>query len=128
MLLGFKKQFVPYILDGSKTHTIRAERKLRPKVGEICHCYTGLRQKGAKLLGRWKCVRVQKIEISHSSSGVFEVRLDGELLTVDEATALMRRDGFRGYAPLAQAAEFWAGNLPFFGVIIHWDFTGPATN
>lgn len=65
MLLGFKRRFAPHIQDGSKTHTIRAKRKLRPKAGETCHCYTGLRQKGARLLGRWRCVRVQDIIIDY---------------------------------------------------------------
>lgn len=48
MLLNFQKQFAPYILDGSKAHTIRGERKdgKRPKPGEMLHLYTGLRRPG----------------------------------------------------------------------------------
>lgn len=34
MLLGFKKRFAPMVEDGSKTHTIRAKRKIRPRVGK----------------------------------------------------------------------------------------------
>lgn len=38
MLLGFKKQFAAYVEEGSKTHTIRAPRAIRPKPGaEQCH-------------------------------------------------------------------------------------------
>lgn len=51
MLLGFKRRFVSAILSGSKCHTIRAKRTRPPRVGETLHCYTGLRQKGATLLG-----------------------------------------------------------------------------
>lgn len=46
MLLGFNARFVPLILAHEKRHTIRAKRKNAPHVGEICHCYTGLRQRG----------------------------------------------------------------------------------
>ena len=39
MLLGFKSRFEQYVINGSKTHTIRRVKKVSPKVGEICHCY-----------------------------------------------------------------------------------------
>ncbi len=50
-------RFAHAVLDGSKTHTIRAKRKAPPRVGEILHCYTGLRTKKVKLLGRFQCGR-----------------------------------------------------------------------
>jgi hypothetical protein len=84
MLLSFEKRFVPHVEDGSKTHTIRAERKRAPKVGETCHCYTGLRHKSARLLGRWPCVKVERITVTPH-----ELRIDGEVLSRDE------RDAFR---------------------------------
>ena len=58
MLLGFKRRFAPFVEEGSKTHTIRAKRKIAPKVGETCHCYVDPRQKTMRLLGRWTCVKV----------------------------------------------------------------------
>ncbi len=124
MLLGFKKQFVPFIESGTKTHTIRAKRKIAPKVGELCHCYTGLRQKGARLLGRWPCVRVEEIEIAggwEALSGEFfgDVKINGDSLFEDERQQLAKRDGFESFAVMM---EFWRGRLPFLGDIIHWEF------
>lgn len=62
MLLGFQKQFVPYVREGSKTHTIRGERKRgeRPVPGETLHLYTGLRQKGAEFILRAPCLRTEE--------------------------------------------------------------------
>ncbi len=129
MLLGFKKQFVPMILSHLKTHTIRAKRKRPPRVGEICHCYTGLRQKGARLLGRWPCVKVDTVTIGlgvldRSRLHVWPVVYVGDSkLSPDECEALARSDGFRSFAEMM---EFWRGRLPFRGYMIHWDPTKPA--
>ena len=116
MLLNFQKRFAPKIKAKTKRHTIRAKRARRPRVGEICHCYTGLRQKGAKLLGRWPCVKVQHIEI-HTNPGIWVV-IDHEKLSRDECEALAISDGFQNFA---QMIEFWRGRLPFSGDMIHWD-------
>jgi hypothetical protein len=97
MMLGFKRRFAPYVEEGSKTHTIRAKRKQRPKVGEICHCFVDPRQKSMRLLGRFKCVRVEEIEIYERGEGSFGVIVDGAELTPDEKDALAWRDGFRSY-------------------------------
>jgi len=152
MLLGFKAQFAEYVASGSKQHTIRAPRKIRPKVGEICHCYTGLRQRGpiiqklpsgevvrqkmSRLLGRFKCVRVEEITISRyfNENIPLCVSIAGELLTADEAEGLFWRDGFRsgpqgrGYPSTLQAASFWSDRLKehsFHGDLIHWEYKKP---
>lgn len=120
MLLGFKERFVPMILDGSKTHTIRAKRAIAPRVGETCHCYTGLRQKGALLLGRWECVRVEDIEIQ-----AHEIRIAGQALSPDERNMLAWADGFRSkgrHRAFEEMMEFWDGRLPFQGDVIHWRY------
>lgn len=116
MLLNFKKQFVPFILDGSKTHTIRACRASDPKVGETLHCYTGLRQKGAQLLGRWPCVKVEEIRIN-VDRGSMSVRVDGVDLDAGERELLAQRDGFKS---LAEMMLYWVDALPFSGLVIHW--------
>jgi hypothetical protein len=150
MLLGFKARFVPYILEGSKTHTIRAIRQKPPKVGEICHCYTGLRRRGpiiqklasgdvvrqkmTRLLGRWPCVRVESITILDSlvnPSIPLLVWIGDTPLQPEEADQLFWRDGFRDeggetYTHLHQAADFWKGRLPFRGHVIHWRWTEPT--
>lgn len=106
MLLGFKDRFAPMILDGTKTHTIRATRKVKPKVGEICHCYTGLRTKRCRLLGRWQCVRVDKIRILLFSG--LQIRIGEMWLDPGEKMAFAWSDGFRtGSNWLGEMQNFW---------------------
>ncbi len=134
MLLGFKARFAPFIEDGSKTHTIRATRKVAPRVGEVCHCYTGLRQKGARLLGRWPCVKVQDIIIEWLAVEFgmsILITIDGVELDDAEANALAFADGFRSRGvrdALGEMQSYWhrlhgADAFPFHGQIIHWRHT-----
>jgi hypothetical protein len=118
-LYNFKKRFAPFVLDGTKRHTIRAKRKHPTKVGDAVHLYTGLRTKQAQLLGRSVCVRVEEIRISGSQ----QVFVDGVELNADEKNALAYCDCFRSRGvPRAfeEMMEFWEGRLPFVGDIIHW--------
>ncbi len=128
MLLGFKRRFAPFVEEGSKTHTIRGERKIAPRVGEICHCYVDPRQKTMRLLGRFECVKVEEISIINGRfAGRTEVQVGDEWLSPDECNALAWRDGFRSLGPeqaFAEMLEFWDGRLPFKGTIIHWKFPG----
>lgn len=122
-LFGFKKQFVPFILDGSKQHTIRAARKYPTTVGDTCHLYTGLRQKGAHLLGRVPCVMVEEIQIERA-----RIWVDSIELMLDEKRQLAYCDGFRDPDGLHFDAmlAFWAnnhGDAPFHGQIIHWEWS-----
>lgn len=119
-LYNFQKRFVPFILDGRKTHTIRGVRANPDKPGNTLHLYTGLRQKGATLLMRVLCVKVEEIEIR---DGIFgdenhaAVSIDGASLDRSEREALAVRDGF---ADFEQMIQFWRGRLPFKGHVIHW--------
>ena len=122
MLLGFKRRFAPYVEEGSKTHTIRAIRKIPPRVGQTCHCYVDPRQKTMRLLGRWPCVKVEDIAVTIEC----RVWIDGNWLAKDECNALAWRDGFRSRGQdqaFAEMMEFWAGRLPFRGQIIHWKWS-----
>lgn len=144
MLLGFKRQFEPFILEGSKTYTIRREKKISPKVGETCHCYGDVRQKTMHLLGRWPCIAIDSVTIKPimvegwQSLGLdkpmivtLAVSINGEELSADEAETLFYRDGFRNvppaYTSTAMARDFWRHNFkdgePFQGQMIHWDFS-----
>lgn len=114
-LYNFQKRFVPFILAGEKTHTIRARRAVPPRVGETLHLYTGLRQKGAQLLMRVPCTRIEIIEINAKTSAM--VSIDGVLLDHTEREQLAKRDGFAGWDDML---AFWEGRLPFVGYIIHW--------
>ena len=149
MLLGFKRQFEPFVLDGSKTHTIRAECKLSRKVGQRCDCYGDVRQKTMHLLGRWLCVKIETILIRCNDSGDWKVWIAGQRLAQDEMDLLAWRDGFRCFngdnsllryaGCFGLMAEFWTKThgkrrhkfLPkevnFKGMIIHWDYRQPVT-
>lgn len=125
-LYGFKKQFVPFIMSGEKTHTIRARRANPDKPGNTLHLYTGLRRKGARLLMRVPCVKIEEISIQIVTTNKrlgfqsYEVAIDGIVLDASEAEALARRDGFSSFQEMM---KFWTqpkNRLPFEGQIIHW--------
>jgi len=115
-LYNFQPRFVPFIRAGTKKHTIRATRSVCDKPGDTMHLYTGLRQKGATLIARVPCVKVENILITTGGW----VRIDGLYLADDEREALARRDGFESFAAML---EFWRepkNRLPFRGKIFHW--------
>jgi hypothetical protein len=119
-LYNFQSRFVSKILAGEKTHTIRGVRANPDKPGSTLHLYTGLRHKGARLLMRVPCVKIEEIEIDacgHECNCDPFVAIDGVELAESEREALARRDGFESFE---QMLEFWAGRLPFKGHIIHW--------
>lgn len=122
-LYNFQKRFVPFILSGEKTHTIRGRRVNPDKPGNTLHLYTGLRQKGARLLMRVACSKVEDISIrivttdKHLGIQSYEVAIDGIVLDESEAVALSRRDGFSSFQEMM---KFWQGRLPFEGQIVHW--------
>ena len=118
-LYNFKRQFVPMVLSGEKTHTIRATRARATKVGETLYLYTGLRQKGTQKLMETVCTKVEQIEIHVDGS----ISIDGSLLSADEEETLARRDGFTDFLAMS---EFWDGRRPFEGQIIHWRFQKEA--
>lgn len=116
----FKDRFVPFILDGSKTHTIRGERAdgYRDEPGDIMHLYNKLRTKKRNLVMRAPCVRVEPIIITPGAM----VRISGEWLEDDEREALARRDGFPDFAEMI---AFWRepkNRLPFKGWVFHWNY------
>lgn len=130
-VLNFKPQFVPFILDGTKQHTIRAERKRPIKPGDRLFLYTGLRQKGAKLLMETECCEVQPLCI-FEQYGVPRVWLNNNVLSLPEVDQLAWRDGFRpgcgevytpGFRSFDLFMAFWKDRLPFRGQIIHWWYT-----
>lgn len=143
MLLGFKRQFASFVEEGSKTHTIRGNRRVVPRVGEICHCYVDPRQKTMCLLGRWPCSRVEKIVISHTSDTACPllISIAGVALTPEEQEVFLWRDGFRAptkhipsnplsrFPSTQQAYAFWHDRLDesdtpgtWRGVVIHWKY------
>lgn len=124
-IYNFKGRFVPMILSGEKTHTVRAVRRHPDTRGNVLHLYTGLRHKGARLLMHVLCTGVEEITIKRRSRSLdrisdVQITIDGEILTADEREALARRDGFLN---LAEMMLFWQepkNRLPFTGQIIYW--------
>jgi hypothetical protein len=112
-LYNFKPRFVPFILDLSKRHTIRAKRRYPDKPGNTCHLFTGLRTKNVQLLMRAPCVKVEDIRISERRV----VLIEGVALDEEECERLARCDGFSSFEEMA---TFWKGRLPFVGDLIHW--------
>lgn len=125
-LYNFQQRFAPFILRGSKRHTIRAHRKHPDTAGNTLHLYTGLRTKTAQLLMRVPCVKVEEIEIVSGCSAdarcccSARVIVNGVELTYDECEALAKKDGFPGFAAMK---TFWKGRVPFAGQIIHWKYS-----
>lgn len=114
MMVPFRRRFAAYVQDRSKRHTIRLVRKNPIQVGDRLDCYLEPRRtpKGEKalLLGRFKCVRIEPIEIvcrlpgwafkgSYAANvdfyAVFQVSVAGEWLTRDERDVFAWSDGFR---------------------------------
>lgn len=134
MILGFDSQFVPMVLDGTKTHTIRAG--FRWKAGMRADLYTGGYQPGARrLLFRAVVTKVEAIAISPVrttwTDGSFthlSVSINGNRMNFEESDAFFYLDGFRdldrgrSYASTAQAFLYWRDKLPFTGQLIHWDY------
>jgi hypothetical protein len=147
MLLGFKRRFGHYVWEGSKTHTIRAERRdgSTPKIGETLFCFVDPRQAGMARLGNWRCSAVEPIVISESlAKPKLEIFLGERSRRLDEGEAdlFVWRDGFRNSFSRTYSLEkgchnfqvfcaYWraqakgARALPFGGRVIHWHFDAP---
>ena len=126
--LSFKKQFVPFVEDGSKQHSIRAMRTRPFRVGDTLQLYYAQRTKQCRLLGNVPCVKVESFRLDRA-----RVWIAGEELSLDEKDSLAWRDGFR-YATTLRShkgcfelmLEFWVnthGDTIFEGQIIHWDWS-----
>ena len=115
MVLGFKKQFVKKIKDGSKIHTIREDKHDRWKEGNTIHFATGVRTKKYKQFIGGQCISTQNIEIKHLPTGI-SIKIDGkELGGFYELHKLAVNDGFDGIDSFYK----WF-NKDFSGKIIHW--------
>ena len=116
MVLGFKKQFVPKILDGAKIHTIREDKTRRWKKGMEIHFATGVRTKDYDQFKGGECTMVQEIKMNPSTGEVL-VERHGQFFPLSDyyKAKLIEQDGFDS------EDEFWEWfNEPFEGVLIHW--------
>lgn len=115
MLLGFRKQFAPKILDGSKKFTIRNPRRRSPKIGETLYMYTGLRTKAASLITSEHTLNgVQKVDIfienqvytENKTKGKYSIgiTIGGRSLDLVEINYFVKCDGFEN---LADFRDYW---------------------
>lgn len=90
---NYKKVFAAKVADGSKPHTIRADRRDGQvwNVGDSVKHYTGMRTQHCRLIGRSPLVRVDRIRIYTLTDGVC---VNGAFQCDDEIVQLAKRDGF----------------------------------
>jgi hypothetical protein len=135
MMLGFKRRFAPFVWEGTKRHTIRAERKDKPiRPGDRLDCYVDPRQRTMALLGRWECTKIEDIRIVANRLAVHVpllIWVEGTMLDPLEAELLLWKDGFRDqggetFTATFQAAHFWEDRLSdgkhWRGLLQHWRF------
>ncbi len=120
---SFRKQFAPHIQDGTKTGTIRKDRKRHAKAGEPIQLYQGMRTKYCR-----------KIIPDPICLGVYPVRLEFNLkrmtaITIGEARWMLHRHGFDlfaqkdGFKDMEEMHAFWVkenGIETFNGCWIRW--------
>ena len=112
MVLGFKENFVDKILDGSKIHTIREDKKNRWKAGNKIHFATGIRSKDYNCFKEGKCFATEKIFIDKRKRIIL---IEGQELSETTMNCLAVNDGFKRTLEL-----FSFFPEPFTGKIIHW--------
>ncbi len=118
MVLSFRPQFISKILDGSKIHTIRADKHNRWKAGMKIHFVTGARTKHYRCFKEGVCTGVQSIFMNRGAFGIFDVFVDGKHLNSDTVKILAGNDGFG--ASLDFIHFFGSGTFRWEGKIIHW--------
>lgn len=126
MILPFKKEFVPLILNGTKIHTIREDKKNRWKPGNIIHMATGVRSKHYNCFAEKVCTSVQDIEFiwfNDVAKGwvVYVFAGDSCVTGINNGKkfdALCKGDGFQRWEDFL----LWpAWNKKYFkGKLIHW--------
>ena len=116
MVLGFKKQFKQKILDGTKIHTIRADKNKRWQKGNKIHFATGVRTKNYQQFKEGVCKFNQAIYLDPVKREIY-LGLNGRMNLLDRKhhSLFAKNDGFEN------ENELWKWfSEPFNGVIIHW--------
>lgn len=119
MILGFKKQFVEPIINGTKIHTIREDKTNRWKKDRVIQMSTGVRTKQYKQFAEKICTGVRSIEINPINKTVSMIvnGTEEHFFNDKGIDILSKNDGFNS------SAEFWEWfNKPFKGKLIYWDW------
>jgi len=120
MVIGFKKQFVPLIVSGTKIHTLREDKNVRFKSGVTLHMATGVRTKDYKQFAQKTVHGVQGADILPATKrikvyGVFNSVGENFILSEKQVEQFVKNDGF------ASQEEFWEWfNVPGYYHVIHW--------
>ena len=118
---SFQKRFASRIEDGSKRHTIRADRRRHARPGEALQLFVGMRTTSCrKIIADPLCTSVEQIRISFADDGrISEALIDGQ--PVSDLDEFAIADGFES---LSDMEGFWImhhGLLrEFRGVVIAW--------
>ena len=128
MVIGFKEQFVPLILNGVKKHTIRKDKHERWSAGKLMHMATGVRTKDYRQFDELVCTDVQKISIVYNKiHSKVQILIDGKyygsaffdkdtlVYFTKSIETLARNDGFESVDDFFK----WF-DKDFNGRIIHW--------
>ena len=99
MVLGFKKRFVEPILNGTKIHTIREDKRNRWKVGNKIHFATGVRTKSYNQFAEGEVSEIFHIRVYYYPEGpavdIYPWDCSSLLcLTEDQVEELAKNDGF----------------------------------
>jgi hypothetical protein len=117
---NFQKQFVPMILDRSKHHTVRPQRKRPTKPGDRLMLYTGMRTKECELIAISQCTSV--VPIAFYPEPFIRVVLDGRALSDKEITMFAERDGFQNVNDFFEFFERYPARVRENDLeAIHWD-------
>lgn len=128
---SFQRRFVPAILDGSKTHTLRGPRRRHAREGEALQLYTGMRTRQCRLIARATCNRVFGVLLKFSEWQSFclfdlvelgpgEFKGRGRLRPIGDPDAFARSDGFES---IDEMGRWWRENhdvTSWEGFLIGW--------
>ena len=128
MVIGFKKQFVDLIMQGSKVHTIRDDKGNRWRAGMAMHMYTGGRfSKEYRQFAEKQCTSVQEINMwldeDDNGLSILHVFVESDSQAAFDYEQFAIRDGF---SSMKAFYDYWMPiieELPgerFTGKIIHW--------
>lgn len=112
MILSFKRQFVPKIVDATKIHTLRDDPHRRWRAGRKMHMATGVRTPHYHCFKEAHCTAVQEVYIDPPSGKVF---VEGRELSPGTLQKFAQNDGFD------TLEAFWQWfNEPTHKRLIHW--------
>jgi hypothetical protein len=112
---NFQKRWAWKVERRLKRQTIRAKRRMRPRVGQVAHCFAGMRTRRCRRLGSWRIRRVLDIRVW--AGGV--ILEGGVSIPRRQLDAFARRDGFAFWEDMLVWFEDTHG-LPFRGDLIRW--------